>query len=702
MSRKAAVRDSRSLKHSQSSNLSKKLTKNNLNDAVADPSTPSEEAEVLDIYQKVFSGRYDNIPAPISQQVRVFTSSTFTDTTVERNALMEEVYPALKEYCRENHGLDFQVVDMRWGVRDEATDDHMTTKLCITEIGNCQRLSLGPNFVVFLCQKYGYRPLPSEILTSEFDTLKRMLIENQEDVSLLDTWYIEDANSVPKQYVLQPISSILFNFNNKRIPKLQERDAKTWWQVEARMQNQLRKAAKLCYDKGFFTHEQMHNYFMSVTEREVINGILNSSNPNEHCLCFVRHIDNIVVNATTAAAKFIDLTADQINSEAQKLLANLRDERVPTKLHKSCIRRYAVEWFSKDGIDATYHASYISKFCRDFSSSVTSLIDSAVVKQSKFRDPLYSEILRHLYGSHLVSSAFHGREKEIEIAKQYVLSEKQIPMIFQGENGCGKTSLLARISTQIRSWLGIGKDPVVILRFIGTTADSSSISPLLTSVCDQIAWNYDMKLKDQSPTELSKLFHHFKRMIALATSDKPLIIFFDSLDLLSTVDAAHELLWFPPKLPANVKFFASFTPGASSIERAIRRLVEDSNHYVTVEAMEKTVGHLCPALFLYPSLMLYSVHVPGSSTISPTLQTSTYRPSMFIPPQIHTYFAPDSSYALSMPISYFCPDPYLAEIFGYFEGYLLSEGNIGQIYKLLHMRNTSCFKEKKGKREKGE
>lgn len=37
---------------------------------------------------------------------------------------------------------------MRWGVRDEATDDHMTTELCMREIMNCQRLSMGPNFVV--------------------------------------------------------------------------------------------------------------------------------------------------------------------------------------------------------------------------------------------------------------------------------------------------------------------------------------------------------------------------------------------------------------------------------------------------------------------------------------------------------------------------------------------------------------------------
>ena len=61
---------------------------------------------------------------------------------------MQHTYPKLKEYCREKHGLEFQVVDMRWGVRDEATDDHKTTELCMQEIDNCQRVSVGPNFVV--------------------------------------------------------------------------------------------------------------------------------------------------------------------------------------------------------------------------------------------------------------------------------------------------------------------------------------------------------------------------------------------------------------------------------------------------------------------------------------------------------------------------------------------------------------------------
>ena len=68
---------------------------------------------------------------------------------MERNTLMERVYPRLKSYCQER-GYDFQVVDMRWGVRDESTDDHMTTELCMRELRACQELSTGPNFIVSL------------------------------------------------------------------------------------------------------------------------------------------------------------------------------------------------------------------------------------------------------------------------------------------------------------------------------------------------------------------------------------------------------------------------------------------------------------------------------------------------------------------------------------------------------------------------
>ena len=110
---------------------------------------PRDEATV----DRIFAGTLDTLPPLSSKVVRIFTSSTFTDMLMERNTLMEYVYPKIKEYCRERHGLEYQVVDMRWGVRDEMTDEHMTTALCMNELRGCQKYSMGPNFIYFGAQK---------------------------------------------------------------------------------------------------------------------------------------------------------------------------------------------------------------------------------------------------------------------------------------------------------------------------------------------------------------------------------------------------------------------------------------------------------------------------------------------------------------------------------------------------------------------
>lgn len=145
---------------------------------------------------RIFAGNLDLLPPLSSKVVRIFTSSTFTDMLMERNTLMEYVYPKIKEYCREKHGLEYQVVDMRWGVRDEMTDEHMTTALCMNELRGCQKYSMGPNFIYFGAQKYGYRPIPSEIDTAELELLRDALVQMGNDVHLLDKWYRKDANKV--------------------------------------------------------------------------------------------------------------------------------------------------------------------------------------------------------------------------------------------------------------------------------------------------------------------------------------------------------------------------------------------------------------------------------------------------------------------------------------------------------------------------
>ena len=57
-----------------------------------------------------------------------------------------------------------------------------------------------------------------------------------DDVTLLDKWYTSDSNNIPPVSILQPIDSHLKHFLNKKNPDLQNRDASTWWGIQAKLQ----------------------------------------------------------------------------------------------------------------------------------------------------------------------------------------------------------------------------------------------------------------------------------------------------------------------------------------------------------------------------------------------------------------------------------------------------------------------------------
>ncbi|XP_008551438.1 NACHT and WD repeat domain-containing protein 2 [Microplitis demolitor] len=541
------------------------------------------------VIDSIFSGSLKSLPPVSSKIVRIFTSSTFTDTTMERNTLMAQCYPKLKDYCREKHGLEFQVVDMRWGVRDEATDDHMTTELCMREIENCQRLSMGPNFVVFLGQKYGYRPIPTYVLSSELDMIKADLESQGTDVEVFETWYKKDSNAVPPTSILQPISSILKNFNNKRIPKLQQEDQAAWWDTMVKMQKLFRKGAQSLYNSGKFDKDTMHNYFMSVTEREVINGILNVKNTKNHCLAYVRYINNINLQNLRKAGLFIDILNRSLDNEASKLLADLRDERLPNKIESCNLQRYTVEWIGREGLDPETHSEYLQHFITHFYRNMIKLVDRAMRKEdSSAQGQIITELLQHLHACNNSVRVFYGREDSLEKIKDYMLGESDKPLVLYGEGGCGKTSLLAKaagLSSTV--WL-MGKKSINIIRYLGTTPDSSALTPTLISICQQISYNFMLPF-DEIPDDLVPLTAHFKHLLTFASTNQPILLFLDSVDQLTGMQG-NKLSWLPTRLPHYCKMILSCAseesnPIISRDYHLLRRMIDTEESFIEVTAL---------------------------------------------------------------------------------------------------------------------
>lgn len=240
----------------------------------------------LNTVRDILNGRYNRIPDLRKKFVRIFLSSTFTDTNAERDYLIEKIYPQLKEYCKQNYDLDFQSVDMRWGIPSDAYEYHGTTELCLNEIKNCKKFSIGPSFVTLIGQKYGLRPLPRRIDAKEYETLRDQVLADAsistslnytydlDDPSrpqtvityhldnLMNECYKLDTNSVPYKYRLLQISKIIPDYLCNE-PKRQECARVFWDMVENRLSQLLRLGAQMAFSKNLIDKTKKDRYFVS-------------------------------------------------------------------------------------------------------------------------------------------------------------------------------------------------------------------------------------------------------------------------------------------------------------------------------------------------------------------------------------------------------------------------------------------------------
>lgn len=122
----------------------------------------------------------------------------------------------------------------------------------------------------------------------------------------------------------------------------------------------------------------------------------------------------------------------------------------------------------------------------------------------------------------------------------------------------------------------------MILRFLGTSPDSSSIIPLITSICNQIWFHFNRSLDQNVPSDLNRLVSYFRSLLALATTERPICIFLDSVDQLSPADGAHHLSWFPLSLPAHCKLVVSVVSNYFGILDRLRRILDQPASFIHI------------------------------------------------------------------------------------------------------------------------
>ena len=475
------------------------------------------------------------LPLGRTRTFRVFVSSTFEDFAVERNVLRSRVWPSLRDLCRQ-YGARFQPIDLRWGVSEQAALDQQTMNICLGEIDRCQQVTPRPDFLVLLGNRYGWRPPPPQVPSTEYDQILRWLREHgdSDSADLVEQWYRRDDNAVPPEHHLQ-----------RRTGRYRDRD--TWAAVEGRLAVALATAVS---DLDGVPDAARRRYLDSATAQEIARGALDVAEP-DRAVAFVREIAGAGDPAHTGAR-------DAYVDEDQAPLAELK-EAVRTRLGPRVITAPTVT-LGEQGL--VLDDDYLDHFACGVRDALAALIREELDHPRPAdaggvpADPLDEEILAHRRFAEERAAHFTGRAADLAQIADHLHHEVGQPLVVHGEGGCGKSALMAQVlrSEETRP----PADCLVLARFVGATPGSSDGRTVLTSLCEELA-RASGDTATPVPGDYNELVADFARRLGEVGAVRPVWVVVDSLDQLGGV--ARSLTWVPGSLPPGTRMVLSTRPG---------------------------------------------------------------------------------------------------------------------------------------------
>jgi len=560
--------------------------------------------------------------ARTNRTFRVFVSSTFSDLVAERNALQERVFPRLRELAAA-HGYRFQAIDLRWGVSDEASLDQQALNICLGEIARCQQTSPRPNFIVLLGDRYGWCPPPTQIPAAEFDEIVALVekSKNAKNADLLSEWYSLDDNAEPPEWRLkprergsqfekydnwQPVESRLHAILAEASGRLNITPEQRLPYIASATEQEIAAGALrvkeapehvLCFFRSIDDLPQQFSAsdFLALVEarleQEYPDGLSQSSQklvkaiqetgpdsaakdfadrikevlahtpkatPEEEAVNFVRQ-----VLVDTTAREFLNLDEKEwtVDEEAHTKQNDLKKRLQDYAPHN--VFPYQARW-KGDGITK----DHIDQLCEDVYSALARIIEDEIEHPHEIvaaeeevvhihpDEALDAEGLAHRKFAEERLRFFVGRTEMLAKIAGYLTDSARRSLVIVGAGGTGKSALMARAIQQTQ------KDhpkAEIVYRFIGATPGSSDGRSLLDSLCREISRRYKVDEADV-PTDYRDLVTELGKRMQLASADRPLILFLDSLDQLSTSQDARNLIWLPNELPEGVSVIASTRP----------------------------------------------------------------------------------------------------------------------------------------------
>ncbi|RLD46283.1 MAG: hypothetical protein DRI88_07775 [Bacteroidetes bacterium] len=461
---------------------------------------------------------------------RLFISSTFSDFKREREILQTSIFPELESFCS-NSGYQFQAIDLRWGVHEEAQLDQKTIEICLREVNTCKHYP-HPNFLILLGNRYGWVPLPYAIEKTEFEKILSYYSSDEQASKLLNEWYHPDRNHLLGKdsyaYVIKPRTDEFTDYLK-------------WENIETQLRKSLQQAVK-----NIDSITGKEKYFISATEQEVIEGIYayrenpvksndKPENVDGQYKLDMQYVYGVIREIERNSHK-PSLFFDMATSELKSFKANLR---------KTINKRNLLELHTWQSANSTLDETYLNEFAQWVLLNLKASIEKQMMRIAK-GTAIEKAKSEHRKFKQDRLRIFVGREEILSKIQKYTGNDSHAPLVIYGRSGMGKSSLMAKAIEQT----GNTSKARIIYRFVGATKRSSSIRGLLISISREIDKSFAAELEGIFNDDL-----FFERVANILSGiNENTVIFIDALDQLIDI---NYLEWLPGQLPGNLKIIIS-------------------------------------------------------------------------------------------------------------------------------------------------
>jgi flagellar biosynthesis GTPase FlhF len=518
------------------------------------------------------------------KKMMVFVSSTFLDTNFERDVLHRKILPDLQSAASVS-GIEIVFYDMRFGVKDENTKDHMTWISCKEAIEQCYNGSDGLFFLSLQGDRYGYLPLPKFLDQETLSKAMKMnkFSENLEEIkTVLKEWYILDSNHCPPRFELKALT-----VNNDGTIN----DPEYWNHVLPLLRDSLLDSIEFDSCPSLPGEALLVN--RSVTEWETLFGLGCSK---ERCYWMQRSFDKKKLKAFSEHANFKIITDAVTNSpSAEGPPSRSLVEVMKTKIksyfsrspHKSValkldILKAKMKSYLKEDkrcelscrISPEQYFTEMDRiiYLKEWEGAVRNCLEKDLERiktknqewirncQTDLGIPseFVEDILFHCKTAYMKAKSFLGRDELKERALKYFQNSSTgtksilqgLTFALIGKSGCGKTALMSKLAMEIAASTVEG--PPVIIRFCGTSQNSLNGLRLIQSITFQILAFYERKeeLKEMVQKFPSQDYKTAVEYFQKLLEKNPVFLFIDSVDQLENRNEERSKLSFLRKIPS--------------------------------------------------------------------------------------------------------------------------------------------------------